>query len=122
MTEHTLKLTGKTSLAEALDASKDATIQATISIYEVAKKDLFNGDFEMCYKGKIISEVLVAQSEKIIRSKDTSSESQKTRGAIHALQNEVEKLDIDQQVFYEQVQKMIRRNLVSIYETYKNEV
>lgn len=79
-----LKITGAAELPEALQADKDLAIHAELSIYEVAKRDQGNGDFDIVYKAKIISAIDCIQGDKKIKSKDKTKASQKLRWAIEA--------------------------------------
>lgn len=64
----------------------------------------------------------MVQGERVIRGKDKTKQSLLTRGAILGLQDEIERLDIDKEVFYQEVQKAIRRHLPAIYEMVKKEL
>lgn len=96
--EYSLKITGTAALAEQLDASKDVTIKAELSIYQVSKTDLQDGNFEICYKTKIISAVECEQSERKIKGIDKTKASQRLRWRLMAKAGE---LGIDPEQYYQ---------------------
>lgn len=82
MNEYSLKITGAAELPGQIDASKDVTIHAELSVYEVAKRDLQDGNFQIVYKSKIISAIEVEQGSTKMASKDPLRASQRLRRAI----------------------------------------
>lgn len=117
-----LKLTSSFSIPTSLDTTKEILIQVPADIFSAEKRDEQNGEFTIIYRAKANGEAVITSGQNKVVAKDRSSESKKTRGAIYALQNEVERLDVDSDVFYERVQQCIRRHLPEIYSQFKSEI
>lgn len=98
MNQFSLKITGAAALAEQLDATQDLDIQASLSIYEVAKRDLQDGNFEIVYKTKIVSAVECKQKDRAIKGKDRTKASQRLR---FALMERARELGRDPEEFYQ---------------------
>lgn len=123
MNSFVLHITGGAEIESAVENDTEYQIVGLITTFSVGdERSNQDGSYQIHNKAKFSGPITLIKGEKMIRGKDVKKESQKTRGAILALQNEVERLDVETEVFYAAVQGMIRRNLLQIYETFKNEI
>ena len=105
-----------------IDRNQRIDVTSEMEIYDLSNPDNQDGSFDQVYYTKCVGKSSIAQGERVIRGKDKSKQSKITRGAIMALQDEVEKLDVDKEIFYQEMQKAIRRHLPTIYEMVKSEL
>lgn len=109
-------------LSAPIETTKELLINFPADCYSAEKIDQHNGDFIVRYKVKVSGEAILTQGSEKMAAKGSSSQSKLTRGAIYALQIEMERLEVDQNVFYESMQKLIRRHLPEIYKQYEKEL
>lgn len=122
VSEYAVKIVGISSLPSALNTEQRLRIMTEVAVYETTYKDNQDGTHNVVYKTKITDAIDVEQAGKVIKGKLKGSESNKTRHCIWELQQDKEKMDIDEEVFYTEMQKLLRRNLPEIYEKYKHEL
>src|SRR5690348_14878227 len=79
MNSNTLKIIGTCELPEALAMGTDYVIAAKISIPQISKIDLENGEYEFCHKGKIQNVELVTAAGKTLKAVAKGSKSQVLR-------------------------------------------
>lgn len=122
--DHYIKITDKAYIDEPLQDECEYQIEGVIETDGFTDKgDKDNpGKRIITYKAKFVRNITLQRGGQVIRLKDKGSESKKLRGAIWHLQDEVERKDIDEEVFYKAVQGMIRGKLREIYERYKSEL
>ncbi len=95
MNSYSLKIIGRSELSDAIDTSKRFNIKGgELECYEVAKRDLQNGDFELIYKAKFTGPIEIEAAGKKILGKDKTRKSKKLRGAIYYLDENEEFYDI----------------------------
>lgn len=122
MNSNVLHLTGGAEIEATLDNDTEYELVAPITTYSVKdERSNQDGTYTYHHKAKISGPITLIKGNKMIKGKDPKSESRKTRGAIRALQDEAERLDVDEQKFYSEVQGALRRHLHDIYEQYKHE-
>ena len=117
--EYVLRITGGAYLGKELDASKVINLTSgEVSIYSVEKRDNQDGTFDIHYKGKFTSPIEITQGGEVIRGRDKTSESKKTRYAVKCFAAELGETDTD--LFYEIFQQKLRSNIHDVWSLLKN--
>lgn len=65
---------------------------------------------------------LIKGDKTLIKGRDKKSMSKKLRGAIWHMQDEKERMDMDEEVFYQKMMGVMISHLPEIYERYKQEI
>ena len=93
--QYKLKLTTFTAeLEEPLDKSLRTLITTEAEIYEVADKDLQNGEYDKIYRAKVCGVTIVKQGDKKpLLAKSKRSPSQRLRMALRAINDSDEYYD-----------------------------
>lgn len=115
--EYLLKITGSFPV-QRLDVSKEIKVTcADISVYETAKRDNFDGTFNIVYKGKPISFVEYVQDGVIVRGKDKSKKSVALRMRVMEL---ADVLGEDREEFYTKFMTKLIPNVEEIWDHLKD--
>ena len=78
-----LRITGGAELPGELDTKNTIHLSAEVDIYEVSKKDNFDGTFDIIYKAKPSGIVETVQGDIKMRGKDKKRMSQKLRAIMY---------------------------------------
>lgn len=80
--EHILKISGRATLLEPIDLSKNYKIQVDGAITQVTDVDNQNGEYDRIYKFEPTVVTVLKDNGEITRTKDTRSRSQQLRAVI----------------------------------------
>jgi hypothetical protein len=109
LNSHILKLTGSAEMSGPLELGKRYAVGIEVGITDERKVDNEDQTFNLEYKAKLIRAEIKTDLG-LIKTKDKTRESVKTRYAILACKNEVAP-EMDDEQFYALVQKTIRMHL-----------
>jgi hypothetical protein len=113
MNSHILKIVGESELPEALDLGKDYLISINAGITKISKKSDEEGGFIFSYQAKQRTCEVLKDNGEILKTKDKSKQSPKTRAAILATRNDFMP-ELEEEDYYILIQKGIRANLGDI--------
>ncbi|MEM4271444.1 MAG: hypothetical protein QXO70_05130 [Candidatus Pacearchaeota archaeon] len=105
--DYVVKLTGKVSVFEPLEIGEGYTIKIDGEITAVTDADNFDGTYIRYYKFSPIKAEVENKKGKIIKAKDTRSQSQKLRRLISWLWENNEKDPRDVETAYEETMNII---------------
>lgn len=120
---HFLKITDKAAIESALELDTEYQFTGVITTEAAKKKSDDEGGFDYDYYAKFTSHLTLIKGDKtLIKGRDKKSMSKKMRGAIWRLQEEKERLDADEEEFYQKMMGVMLIHLPEIYERYKQEI
>jgi hypothetical protein len=105
-----LKITGSAEIEAPLEIGKRYAVGMEIGITDERKVDNEDGTFDVEFKGKMIRAQVKKENGEIIKTKDNTAQSVKTRMAILAVKSEF-RPEMDDDSFYNLVQGGIRHDL-----------
>lgn len=82
--EHILKIIGTANIPEALDY-KEYKLELQVEVEKIAKKNNYDGSFDFIYNARQITAEIKLEGGKVLKSKNTRTNSQKMRYAIEMI-------------------------------------
>lgn len=113
LNENILRVTGSAPIDGPLELAKTYAVGMEIAVTDERKVSNEDGTFDLEFKGKLVRAQIKTSTGEIVKTKDTRSQSTKTRYAIIASKGEF-KPDMDDDAWYNFVQGGIRHNLRDI--------
>lgn len=118
-----LKITDKAVIESGLELNTEYQFTGVITTEAAKKKSDDEGGYDYDFYAKFTSHLTLIKGDKtLIKGRDKKSMSKKLRGGIWHLQEEKERMDTDQEVFYQKMMGVVLVHLPDIYERYKNEI
>lgn len=113
LNEYILKVTGSASIDQPLEIGKRYACGIEFGITDERKIDREDGTYDVEFKGKLIRAQVKKENGEIVKTKDKTAQSVKTRLAILACKNEF-RPEMDDDSWYNLVQGGIRHSLRDI--------
>ncbi len=113
LNEYVLKLIGSASIDQPLELGRRYACGIEFGITDEKKRDNENNTFDLEYKAKLIRAQIKADNGVMIKTKDKTAQSVKTRLAI-LNRKDFYKPEMDEDSFYNLVQGYIRHNIDNI--------
>lgn len=113
MNSHVLRITGESELPESLELDHEYLISINAEISKISKKGDQEGGHIYTYSGRQRTCEVLKDNGEILKGKDKTRQSNKTRYAIEACKNDFLP-QMEDEEFYIFIQKGIRANLGDI--------
>jgi len=99
-----------------VDRNLRGFIKTEIEIHEVATQDNHDGTFNQVYKAKVVGATELEQMGNVVRSKSKRKHSQRLRGSIFYLAQE---LGVDEEELYDRFMNGVIANAAGVWEFVK---
>ena len=115
LNEYIIKVSGSAPIEGPLEIGKSFAVGAEFAVSNEDKVSNEDGTYDVVFKAKLVR-AQIKTDLGVVKTKDTRSQSTKTRGMILAVQSEFMP-DMDPEAWYNLVQGGIRHNLREIIKT-----